>query len=1247
MYVPLRAHGHHSLLTGVDSPETLLERAAALGLPALALADVDSGAGWTDFLQAAASETGQPPVRPIVAAELSDGGERPGRLIALVENETGYRNLCRLISIRQLGYDPGAALPEDADERAAELARRERGPESFELVHEAVQHQEGLLLLADHPRLLIGLYGRVEPRRLLAAISLASLRFGRARDPRALPRRNTHGAQPIQRAGAIDDGAGESPLDLPKTPPPARCAPAAALVDAARATGAAIVAVPDVYYADPCRADDHRVRVAIKHNALLQSLPGDWLAETPAHLPGHAELCAAFAELPDVAGTWPVAESARETDEPACVARTRLVAEACRYTPPLGGVLFPEVELEEGESPYSKLCALAITGAQARYRPLRPEVLRRLDYELATIQRLGFAPYFLLVRRIAEFARDQGIPSVGRGSAADSLVAYCLELTDADPFRYRLPFERFLNPTRQDRPDIDLDFCWRRRDEVLEHVFELFGHERTAMICTLNRFGLRSAFREAALAHGIPPAEISPWSARLPYFLAGPAKPAFDGSSTPNPSDADPSDSDPKDADPRDSEPSAAQPSHVSPTKVRAQGGFNSGAPRASEARGHLPAALQGNELALALAALPEARGFPFGDPRFVRTLQSAARLLDTPRHFGLHPGGVVVSPGPVTDFVSCHRSAKGPVVTQLDKDGVEAVGLVKMDLLGNRALTTLDDALGLLRERGVEVDLENLPEDDPDTAESLRRGRTLGCFQIESPGMRNLLQQMAASTMDDVIQAVALIRPGPAGSGMKDAYIRRARGLEDPTPPHPRLADVLWDTHGVMLYQEDVMQCAARVAGMDLPEADQLRRALQKRRVHEFDGLRERFLAGARSQGLGEPEALHVWDLAANFASFAFCKAHSVTYGRIAYRAAWLKTHYPAEYMTAFLLSETGYFGQRVYVEEARRLGVAILAPDVNRSELGFTLERRGERLGLRVGLAQAKGITGRSLQAILAARAEGPFLSLPDFLARTGARKDEALCLIRCGAFDAFDRTRPELAWRLHLLTTAQQKAPKNAGLDAGQLAACQSNAVQDARRRTPGWSGRGLGLGAADLAPGESAPLFPEPDAPQLVLPGLPDPSPAERGQLEFELLGLTLAAHPVALFPCEGEQRVRAHLGRGPARASGSFHSSGEEADEGRSGLRPVNPIPCDQLGAHPGARVTLKGWVAATRRVRTEAGELMRFLTLEDESGLAEAVLFPDAYAREGARLVANSVLLVTGVADEQLGSVTLTVERIW
>jgi DNA-directed DNA polymerase III PolC len=1296
MYVPLRCHGHHALLTGVGSPAEWLRRAAELGLPALALPEVDSLAGLVEFLEAAAEEALQPgappgsgsgsgsgagsdsgsnapapPVRPLVACELTDGGGRPGRVVALVESEAGYRNLCRLITRRRLGHAPGDAPPPSSDDPALD----ESGAH-FDLVQELVAHQEGLLLLADHPRLLLGLNGRVEPRRLLALLSSAAPGLDGLRDPRAARSapRNTHrselrGTDPSTSKLPSLPSEPQASLTGAKTPPPAPPVAARTLLEAALATGVALVASPDAWYLHPDQAEDHAVRVAIKHGALLEGLPQAWLAACPAHLPSTAELAARLERVPDLPGAWPLDDSARLRvreafphlgrsweELPPALARSLVVAAHCRYTPPLGGVHFPEVHLEDGETPYSRLCSLALDGARRRFRPLRPEVLHRLDHELGTIQRLGFAPYFLLVEGLAAHAREEGIPCVGRGSAADSLVAYCLGLTDADPFRYRLPFERFLNPARRDRPDIDLDFCWRRRDEVLDHVFELFGAERTAMISTLNRFGLRSAFREAALAHGIPPAEINPWSARLPMFLGESlnAREADADGAHALEGDA------PEEGIPRagsleeDTLEESAVAQDTLPTAIERRPFERRGSPSSEHATRPTAESLQVAEtprtrgpgrLGLAVAALPETRGFPLDDPRFRRALASAEALLDAPRHFGLHPGGVVVAPGPIDTFVPCQPSAKGPVVTQLDKDGVEAIGLVKMDLLGNRALTTVADCLGLLRERGVEVDLEGLPEDDPATARALREGRTLGCFQIESPGMRHLLQQTGAWRMDDVIQAVALIRPGPAGCGMKDAYVRRFRGLEEPVPPHPRVEDLLADTHGVMLYQEDVMQVAARVAGLELAEADQLRRALQKRRYDELAPLKERFMEGAESQGLEESEATALWDRLAGFASFAFCKAHAVTYGRLAYRAAWLKTHHPAAFLTAFLLSETGYYPSRVYVEEARRLGVRILGPDINRSGAGFELERGAGPPSLRVGLGRARGLSEATLERLLESRdREGPYLSLPDFLERTGARRDEAETLVRVGAFDAFDRTRPELLWRLHLLLEPQARAPRDARLDGRALAACRDG--RSARSGLEGWSGRGLGVDAASLRPGETASLFAPPPPEAVVLPGLPGPDARERGQEEFRLLGLTLASHPVDLFPCPGEQRAREQLGRGPGQARGDFHSRSEGAPQ-EQGVRPVNPCPCAGLSERVGARVTLRGWPAATRRARTERGELMRFLTLEDPSGLAEVILFPDVYRRDGHLLDLDAVVLVTGVVEEQLGACALRVERLW
>ncbi|HEX6883643.1 MAG TPA: DNA polymerase III subunit alpha [Planctomycetota bacterium] len=1138
MYVPLRTHGWHSLLTGVDPPEALLARSAELELPALALSDVDTLGGLVDFLKAAGRE---PRVRALVGAELSDPSGRPGRVVALVESATGYRNLCKLVSARQLGDDPGT--------RDAELR-----PERLELAAAAERFQEGLVLLVDHPRLAFALAERVPARSLFVAVSPAAL-ARRARTRRARP---------------LDEGERWATLPAPKVPPPARATAADELLECARLLGLATLAVPDVHCARPAGLAAHRVRTAIKHNALLCDLAPEWLATEPAHLLAPAEMERVYADLPERRGPF-------RTRARGCGAlrRTLEVAERCRFAPPLGGVLFPSIALESHETPYSRLCALAFDGAKQRYVPLRPEVVRRLDHELAAIEELGFAPYFLLVKKIADFARARGIPCVGRGSAADSLVAYCLALTDADPLRYRLPFERFLNPARKDRPDIDLDFCWRRRDEVLAAVGEAFGAERTAMIATLSTFGLRAAFREVALAEGLPPVEVNRWSRRLPGMGAelGAAE-AGSGEV-------------PEGVEPEEEEGEEQEADH---------GG-------AEDAREH-----GGNPVAETLAATPECRGFPFDDPRWRRVLDQAAALLDCPRHLGLHPGGVVVTPGPITDVVSLQRAAKGVLVTQLDKDGVEAVGLVKMDLLGNRALTVIDDCLRALGM--TQAELAAIPEDDERTRALLEHGRTLGCFQVESPGMRNLLQQIGARRMDDVIQAVALIRPGPAGSGMKDAFVRRFRGLEEPRAPHPRLSELLRDTHGVMLYQEDVMQAVVLLAGFELAEADTLRRALAKKRGAELVHLRARFQEACTRERIAAQDVARIWELIANFSAFGFCKAHAVTYGRIAYRTVWLKAHHPAEYLTAFLNSQTGYYDTRVYVEEARRLGVAILPPDVNRSGEGFTLERLPHGRGaLRVGLERVKGLAETTRRALLAERERGgPYLALPDFLERSGARTDECERLILAGALDAFDRTRPEMLLRLSLLTAPARRAP--AGLDPSALAACR--ATPAARERASSWSKPSLAVGPR--ADGET-PLFPHPPPPAVALPALAELDLVRRGRLELELLGLTVCAHPTALFPCAA-----------------------------RDGREPV--LPCAELARHRGERVTLVGWLAAARPVRTAAGSWMRFLTLEDESGIAEVVVFPPVYARDGHRLTGRGPFRVRGRVEDHQGACTLRAERL-
>jgi len=1140
MSFPLRVHGHHSLLVGVDSPTRLVHRAGQLGLEALALTDVDSVAGVVEFLQAAArlKEEGQPAPRPIIGAEISDPAGRPGRLIALVETEAGWCNLCKLVSARRLGCDPGSVQPNEL-----------LGPASFDLIASALAFHEGLIFLVDHPRLVLELSDRLPAGQLWAAVPMVP----------AAPKPDEPEWDLLAPEPAPDTDELER-LAAGKCASPARptAALVRALIETARAADLPLVAAPDIWYIDPEEGPTaQRVRAAIRAGALVERVPDHWLAEEPAHL-----------AAPDHLGAF----------DPAWLAATHTIAARCQYTPPLGGVIFPSVDCGETGTPYSELARLAFEGAARRYRPLTPEVIRRLETELSAIDSLGFAAYFLLVHQIAGFARKENIPHIGRGSAADSLVAYCLDLTDADPIRYQLPFERFLNPTRKDRPDIDLDFCWRRRDEVLDAVYSTFGPTRTAMISTLGAFGLRSAFREASLAVGLAPAEFERWSKRLPW-----SPPDRDSWKTP-PGDL---------------------------------------------------AELATNPVAQAFACMPECRHFPFDQPRFRAALAAAATLLDVPRHMGLHPGGVVVAPRSITDHTACARAAKGPVVTQFDKDGIEALGLVKMDLLGNRALTVIDDCLRILRTQcGVDLGTptefgEALAEDDEPTAELLRHGRAVGCFQIESPGMRHLLQQIEATCMDDVIQAIALIRPGPASSGMKDAFIRRFRGKEEPTPPHPLLEETLRSTHGVMLYQEDVMQVAADLAGMSLAEADRLRRALSKRRSAELDELGASFREGAAARGVSKKDAAHVWELIANFAAFGFCKAHAVTYGRIAYRTAWLKTHYPIPFLTAFLASHTGYYATRVYIEEARRLGAAILGPDINRSGADFTFESGA----IRAGLGSVRGLGEDNIEVLLDERKRGAFLSLPDLKERVpGLDRGELETLIQTGALDAFDRTRPELLWRLHLLTAPASLAkrtprpiPGEPRLDLMELESLRATPASRVAERAAsgaasgstgggnmGWGGSS---GRLPLESGQASLAFPARELSAAALPALPGRGATEEAVSELELLGFTTRLHPVVLF-----------------------------ADK----LPEVPGVitPCAELPRYAGHAITVRGWLAASRRHRGTDGRWMRFLTLEDESGLCEAALFADAYDRWAPVLCGPGPYLVEGTAEDQMGAVTLHVTRV-
>jgi DNA polymerase III subunit alpha len=618
-------------------------------------------------------------------------------------------------------------------------------------------------------------------------------------------------------------------------------------------------------------------------------------------------------------------------DNPEAIAATQEIVDRCNLELPLGVPHYPEFPLSPGETPISILRQRAERGAQEIYGEISTSTRQRLDHELKTIAERGYAPLFLIMAEILDYARKEGVPTASRGSAASSLVAHCLGITTPDPLALNLYFERFLNPARSSPPDIDTDLCSRRRDKVIHHVYEQYGHDQVAMVATINRFRPRSALREVAKAHGLDEKIIKSLTAGLPR-------------------------------------------------------------------RGWRPAGRRGGE------------ADPFADlahqySQYHQVFEDAAAIQGYPRHLSIHPGGVVIAPGPLSDLVPTHLASKGIVITQFDLNTVERMGLLKIDLLGTRGLSVLGDVAEQVRawrasEFTSSLDvLDTIPEDDPETVEIIRSTRTIGCFGIESPGMRATLKEIDAQSPEDIMIALALYRPGPLTGGLKDVFVQRHLKLQDVEHIHPALSSSLKSTHGVILYQEQVLRIASELAGLSLSDADILRRAMS-----HFDPgqqmvtLKRRFLEGAQERhGVPQEIGERIWDMMAAFAGYGFPKAHAASYAQVAWRSAWCKAHYPAEFMAAVLANWGGYYRQRVYLNEARRMGIPLRPPHINHGRRQFSVTYPEGEANLVMGLDQVRDLTRRTQKRILAGR---PFYNLSDFLTRVDPRPKEALNLIQIGA-------------------------------------------------------------------------------------------------------------------------------------------------------------------------------------------------------------------------------------------------------
>ncbi|MBG0787020.1 MAG: DNA polymerase III subunit alpha [Anaerolineaceae bacterium] len=677
-----------------------------------------------------------------------------------------------------------------------------------------------------------------------------------------------------------------------------------------------LLATQDIYYQSPEEEKLYRTLTAIRHITPLQGLSDRLLPPGPA----------AFPEPSDF--------QYRYRDCPEAINNLSILADRCNLDLPIGGTLFPTFPTPQNQSQAEYLREKAVMGAKAIYGKLMPEITNRLDYELEIITRMGYEPIFLIVQDVLNHARQVGIPTSSRGSAASSLVAHCLNITSPDPLALNLYFERFLNPARKKPPDIDTDIASHRRDELIQYIFESYGRDKVAMVGTINRYRPKSALGDVAKAYGLSPDTIRQLSRKLPHSF-------------------------------------------------RIRQSQEDGDPFAPLLREGI-------------------------NPLIQDVISDARALLDLPRHLSVHPGGVIIAPFPITDLVPLeHSNTLGINHAQYDLEGIEKLGLVKIDMLGIRGLTVLGEVANKIQswrlsefQNGLEV-LSSIPLEDAATSQTVEQARTIGCFQIESPGMRGTLREIQAHTMEDIMAALALYRPGPLRGGLRDAFVRRFRGEEEVTPIHSSLNELLKSTYGVILYQEQVLRIAHELGGLTIAQADILRRAMS-----HFDPggvmvtLKKNFIHGAGERHhVPEETAERIWEMMAAFAGYGFPKAHAASYAQLAWNSAWCKTHYPAEFMAAVLGYGGGYYSQRVYLMEARRLKLPLHPPHVNHSDAHFRVIYPKGEAHLYMGLGQVRDLTQRTIQAILQNR---PYQSLEDFLLRVDPQQREARNLIMVGALN-----------------------------------------------------------------------------------------------------------------------------------------------------------------------------------------------------------------------------------------------------
>jgi len=809
------------------------------------------------------------------------------------------------------------------------------------------------------------------------------------------------------------------------------------------------------------------------------------------------------------------------------------IGEMCNVELDLSQTYLPRYQVPEGHDLDSYVMDQARRGLERRFSEAetlgatldRDAYRERLEGELAVIVQMGFSGYFLIVWDFINHAKEQGIPvGPGRGSGAGSLAAYALRITDLDPIPYNLLFERFLNPERVSMPDFDVDFCMNRRDEVIRYVADKYGHDNVGQIATFHSLKARGVVRDVARVMGLSYADGDRVAKLIPEPIQG---------------------------------------KHVS-----------------------IPQALQQE---------PRLRELADSDPKIADLLEVASALEGLNRHAGMHAAGVVIGEKPLWEYVPCFKGQNDEIVTQFAKDEVEKAGLVKFDFLGLKTLTILDTARRLIEEvRGGGADQDNestgepfdigaIPLDDVPTFEMIQAGNTTGVFQLESSGFKDLLKRLKPDRFEDIIAAVALYRPGPLEGGMVDDFILRKHGQKKVEYPHEWLADVLSETYGVIVYQEQVMQMARTLAGYSLGQADILRRAMGKKKPQEMAKQKKIFISGAEEKGIDPVTAEQIFNLMEVFAGYGFNKSHSAAYALISYQTAYLKCHYPEEFMAAVLTCDKDNTDNLTkYIAETRAMGIEVLRPDVNESDSHFSVIRAGEsgRKYIRFGLSAVRNVGEGAVEAMVEVRQEQPFSGLFDFCERVDPRRVNRRVmefLIKSGAFDGV--TEPRGICRARLM----------AALDGAH-----ERAVAAQRDREAGQTSL---FGMLEAAGGPAAGAAVEDD--EQKYPDVPDWEPRQRLAFEKEALGFYVSGHPLDRY----EDDLRRYAGASTAK---------------------LESLP-DRT------EVSIGGMVAEYRERPLKNGKgRMAIFNLEDKEGSVEVVVFSRPFEEHEATLKSDEPLLIQG-----------------